>query len=204
MGALLEKLRDTTARKPSGWFGKLTFNYPKGLNRSFPIILEKLNLRSDDAYLEVACGAGQLLQMALETVHRAAAIDHSPDMIEVARRRNRAAVEKGMVEIVEGKAESMPWADEQFSCAACVNAFFFMEHPFRVIVEIYRVLKPGGRLAISAFGKKPSLYGMIFKRPYGVANVYSDDEMRSMLHQAGFTTVEVQSKGAKQLCYAQR
>jgi SAM-dependent methyltransferase len=70
-----------------------------------------------------------------------------------------------------------------FSCAACVNAFFFMENPSRVIGEKYRVLKPGGRLAISTFGKKPSLYGMIFKRPYGVTNVYTDDEMRSMLHQ---------------------
>lgn len=204
MGALLEKFRDTTARKPSGWFGKLTFNYSKGLNRSFPIILEKLNLRSDDAYLEVACGAWQLLQIALETVHRAVAIDHSPDMVEVSRKKNREAFEKGMVEIVEGKAESLPWADEQFSCAACVNAFFFMEYPSRVIGEIYRVLKPGGCLAISTFGKKPSLYGMIFKRPYGVINVYTDNEMRLMLHQAGFTTVEVQSKGAKQLCYAQK
>jgi ubiquinone/menaquinone biosynthesis C-methylase UbiE len=202
MKALVEKFRDT-ARKPSGWLGKCFFKDPKGHYRSFRIIMEKLDLSSDDSYLEVACGGGQLLEMALQTVSQAAAIDHSADMVELSRKRNREAVYRGIVEIVEGKAESLPWPDGQFSCAACANAFFFMEHPTSVIGEIFRVLKPGGRLVIDTVSKETSLLSMVFTRPYGL-KAYTNDEMISMLSQAGFTTVEVQTKGYMQVCYARK
>jgi ubiquinone/menaquinone biosynthesis C-methylase UbiE len=72
-----------------------------------------------------------------------------------------------------------------------------------VIGEIYRVLKPEGRLVIHTMSKKASLMGMIFSRPYGL-KAYTDDEMSSMLYQAGFTAAEVRTNGAIQLCYAQK
>ena len=203
MAAILEKFRDTTARKPSGWLGKYLYKDPKGHHRSFRIIMKKLNLSSDDSYLEVACGGGILLQMVLATVSRAAAIDHSAEMVALATLRNQAAVGRGVAEIVEGNAESLPWPDEQFSCAACANAFFFIEHPSCVIGEIYRVLKPGGRLVIITAGKKTSLLNMVFSRPFGL-KAYTDGEMRSMLSQAKFSTIEVQTNGAIQMCYAQK
>ena len=131
-------------------------------------------------------------------------------MVEVTRKRNQDAVEKGFAEIVEGKAEALPWPDEQFSCAACANAFFFMDSS-RVLGEIYRVLKPGGRLVIHTYSKKPSLVGRIYKLFYAATALYTDDEMSSVLRQAGFSTVEVQSKREwqlgyvhMQLCYAQK
>jgi ubiquinone/menaquinone biosynthesis C-methylase UbiE len=203
MSKILEKFRDKTGRKPSGWLGKRLYKHPKGHHKSFRIIMKKLNLRSDDYYLEVACGGGQLLQMALQIVSRAAAIDHSADMVELSRARNREAVDRGIAEIVEGKAESLPWPDGQFSCAACANAFFFMEYPARVIGEMYRVLKPGGRLMIITVSENTSLASIVFSRPYGLKK-YSNDEMRAMLYQAGFNTVEVQTNKEMQVCYARK
>ncbi|BBO85435.1 hypothetical protein DSCO28_60010 [Desulfosarcina ovata subsp. sediminis] len=165
--------------------------------------MEKLNLRSDDSYLEVACGGGVLLEMALRTVSRAAAIDHSADMVELAMERNKAAVDKGIAEIVEGNAESLPWPDKRFSCAACANAFFFIEHPQLVLSEISRVLGPKGRLVINTLPGKLSLAGMVFKRPYNL-KAYSDEQMQLMFYAAGFRVAVVNMVSGMQVWVAQK
>ena len=200
---MLGKIRDTTARNPSGWLGKWLYREPKGHRRSFEIIMEKLNLRSDDSYLEVACGGGVLLEMALRTVSRAAAIDHSADMVELALERNKAAVDMGIAEIVKGNAESLPWPGESFSCAACANAFFFIENPQLALSEISRVLGPKGRLVINTLPGKLSLAGVVFKRPFNL-RTYPDVKMQQMLHTAGFTVTEANTVSGKQVWMVQK
>jgi ubiquinone/menaquinone biosynthesis C-methylase UbiE len=165
--------------------------------------MEKLNLRGDDSYLDVACGGGVLLEMALRTVGRAAAIDHSADMVALATEKNRTAVDRGIAEIVEGNAESLPWPDESFSCSGCANAFFFIEHPQLVLNEISRVLGPKGRLVINTLPDKWSLAGMVFKRSYNL-RTYPEDRMRRMLSAAGLRGVEVQTVSGMQVWVAQK
>ncbi|UZJ41303.1 methyltransferase domain-containing protein [Prosthecochloris sp. SCSIO W1101] len=203
MKTMLEKFRDTTARKPSGWLGKRLYEDPKAHRESFRLILEKLDLKSDDSYLEVACGGGVLLEMALRTVSRGAAIDHSADMVELAMERNKAALERGTAEVVEGNAESLPWPDESFSCAACASAFFFFEHPELVLSEISRVLEPNGRLVFTTCSGKTSLIGLLFKWPYNL-KTYPDEKMERMLYSAGFSVVEVDTVSGIQVWMAQK
>ena len=203
MKTMLEKFRDITARKPSGWLGKRLYEDPKAHRESFRLILEKLDLRRDDSYLEVACGGGVLLDMALRTVSRAAAIDHSADMVELTMERNKAAADSGIAEVVEGNAESLPWPDESFSCAACANAFFFIEHPELFLSEISRVLEPKGRLVFTTCSVKTSLIGRLFKRPYNL-KTYPDEQMQRMLHSAGFSVAEVDTVSGIQVWMAQK
>ena len=203
MKTMLEKFRDITARKPSGWLGKRLYKDPKAHRESFRLILEKLDLKSDDFYLEVACGGGVLLEMALRTVRRAAAIDHSADMVELTMERNKAAVDRGIAEVVEGNAESLPWPDESFSCAACANAFFFIERPELVLSEISRVLKPKGRLVFTTLPGKSSLIRTVFKRPYNL-KTYTDEKMQRMLYSAGFSVAEVNTVSGIQVWMAQK
>lgn len=203
MKTMLEKFRDITARKPSGWLGKRLYKDPKAHRESFRLILEKLDLKSDDFYLEVACGGGVLLEMALRTVRRAAAIDHSADMVELTIERNKAAVDRGIAEVVEGNAESLPWPDESFSCAACANAFFFIERPELVLSEISRVLKPKGRLVFTTLSGKSSLIRTVFKRPYNL-KTYTDEKMQRMLYSAGFSVAEVNTVSGIQVWMAQK
>jgi predicted TPR repeat methyltransferase len=79
MDRWLQTFFDVTARKPSGWLGKLMYRNPRGHYGFFRMAMEKLQLRAEDAFLEVGCGGGVLLDMALQTVQRACGIDHSPD-----------------------------------------------------------------------------------------------------------------------------
>ena len=203
MRNLLEKFRDTTARRPSGWLGKKMYEKPKAHQKSFDIIVEKLRLKENDSYLEVACGGGVLLDMALQKVQRAAAIDHSGDMVALAQKRNQAAVNSGTVEIIKGSAEKMVWPDGSFSCSGCANAFFFFNNPELVLKEISRVLGPQGRFVMTSMTQKKSIANFVFKRPYNL-NLYSDEQMEQMLAGAGFSERKVETISGMQVSVARK
>ena len=200
---MFAKIRDTTARKPSGWLGKWLYRDPQSHRNTFEIIINKLNLRSNDSYLDIATGGGLLLEMALQTVSKAAAIDHSADMVELATKRNQIAVDRGIVEIVKGDAGTLPWPDESFSCTACANAFFFIEHPQQVLNEISRVLRPKGRLVLNTLPSRLSLAGIVFKRPFDL-RTYPDEQMREMFYTADFRVIEVNIVSGMQVWIAQK
>jgi len=79
---------DVTARKPSGWVGRLFYRDPKPHYRSFENALAKLRLAPQDVFLDVCCGGGTLLQIALKTVEWAAGLDYSPDMVALSGENN--------------------------------------------------------------------------------------------------------------------
>ena len=200
----LNKFVDKTARKPSGWFGKRMYSNPRGHYKSFRLTLDKLQLKPDDIFLEIGCGGGVLLNMALETVKHAKAIDHSSDMVQIAREKNQEAVSEGRVEIVKGNAESLPWDDNSFTCATASSMFFFIDKPMIVLKELYRVLKPGARLVITS--AENSILPKLLLAPLSHSmRLYKNSEMESMLKQAGFQTVEVKNvEMFIQLSYAEK
>ena len=73
-------------------------------------------------------------------------IDPSSAMIDQARRRNRAAVNEGRVQLVSAGAEAIPWPDDFFDGAVAVNSIQLWQ-PFDVsLYEVARVLSPGASL----------------------------------------------------------
>jgi ubiquinone/menaquinone biosynthesis C-methylase UbiE len=203
---MLDKFVDMTARRPSGWLGKMMFRNPKGHYKAFRLTLEKLQLKPDDIFLEIGCGGGVLLNMALESVTQAKAIDHSSDMVQIARDRNQEAISEGRVEIIHGDAESLPWGDNSFTCATANQMFFFIEEPMIALLEFNRVLKPGGRLVITSMGASDSILSRLLFLPwYRYLRLYKNHEMESMLRKVGFQTMEVTNmEGFIQLSYAMK
>ena len=201
---MLDKFVDKTARKPSGWFWKRMYSNPRGHYKSFRWTLDKLQLKPDDIFLEIGCGGGVLLNMALETVKHAKAIDHSSDMVQIAREKNHEAVSEGRVEIVQGNAESLPWDDNSFTCATANQMFFFIDKPMIVLKEFYRVLKPGGRLVITS--TEDSILPKLLFLPWSHSmRLYKNSDMGSMLKQTGFQMVEVKNvERFIQLSYAEK
>lgn len=190
---------DRTARKPYGKSAIKAYNKPKGHYKSFRIIMEKLNLTSQDEYFEIGCGGGVLLEMALKKVRDGAAIDHSLDMVQLSIKNNKLAIEENRADIVQGDAVKLPWADNIFTAGASANMFFFIEQPQEALCEVFRVLKPGGRFAMATMGK-----GLLGKISFGwlySLRTYSNRDMQLMLHTAGFTKIEVKTRIA-QICYA--
>ena len=83
---------DRVARRPSGPHSRQVYADPLYHRPNFLALLDALRLQPDDELLEIGCGGGAFLQLALETVARAAAVDHSPEMLELAAAQNADAL----------------------------------------------------------------------------------------------------------------
>jgi ubiquinone/menaquinone biosynthesis C-methylase UbiE len=201
---------DVTARKPSGWLGRLMYRKPVGHYGFFRVAIEKLQLQPEDIFLEVGCGGGILLDMILQTVQRACGIDHSPDMAELARQTNAQALSEGRVEIVQGDIQTLPWDENCFTCAAGVEMLYFIQDPVQALEELHRVLKPGGRLVFVTAAQPESVLSRLISIPWlRYIRFYPNDELVAMLKEAGFQTAQVErvnrskhTNFAHQLAYA--
>lgn len=182
---------DRYARRPSGAQARGTYADPLYHYPNFRVILSELALGPGDYLLEVGCGGGALLKTALESGCRAAAIDHSPEMVRLARQANAAAIADGRLEVFEGRAESLPFADATFTCAAMTGVLGFLPDPVAAFAEIRRVLRPGGRFV--GLGSDPELRGTP-GAPEPMASrlrFYDDRELGRLARAAGFSDVRV-------------
>lgn len=138
--------------RPTGRLGRLVGHLMAVKNRRRnDWVVSLLDVGPTDRVLELGFGPGVDLQRVAARAAKGhvAGIDHSDAMADLARRRNRAAVAEGRVEIVEGSMASLPWPDATFDTAFAINAFQFAGDPLAVVRGIARVLRPGGRLAVA-------------------------------------------------------
>jgi ubiquinone/menaquinone biosynthesis C-methylase UbiE len=95
--------------------------------------------------LEVAIGTGLNLPHYPPEV-RLTGVDLTPEMLERAQAR---AVELGRpVDLCEGDAQDLPFADATFDTVICTYAFCSIPDDVRAFEEMARVLRPGGRLIL--------------------------------------------------------
>jgi SAM-dependent methyltransferase len=179
-------ITDRRARCPSGPQARAFYRDPLYHRPNFKAILKVLGLRHDDYLLEVGCGGGAFLEDALRSGCKAAAIDHSSDMVRLAREVNREAINQNRLEIREGEADSLPYPDGTFTCAVMTGVFNFMPDPLKALSEIQRVLASGGRLVL--FTGSEELRGTP-AAPEPMASrlhFYDDQELEGLARKAGF------------------
>lgn len=192
-----DRLVDAIARRPTGIIGRAAYrNGPKAHEPSFAAILDTLGSLDGLRVLEVGCGPGVLLQRVLAAgAASAVGLDHSPDMLAIAAARNNAAIADGRLQLHDGDACQLPYPDASFDVVMSANVFFFIENPAIALAESHRVLSPNGRLAIATIKgplPKPSLRTWWLLPPMGPAlHAHTDQQMRELLTEAGFTAVEV-------------
>ena len=108
--------------------------------------------QADQRVLDVATGTGMV---AAELLARSdcsvVGIDQSAEMLAVARARF-AAVERSRVELIEGQAEALPFADESFDALTFTYLLRYVDDPAATMRELARVVRPGGRVASLEFG----------------------------------------------------
>ncbi|HET9067873.1 MAG TPA: class I SAM-dependent methyltransferase [Amaricoccus sp.] len=100
------------------------------------------------AILDVGCGTGIVARRLARRGGRVVGLDATPAMLDVAR---AAAAREGLaVEWRDGIAERLPFGAE-FDLVTCQFALMFFSDRAAALAEMRRVLRPGGRLALSVF-----------------------------------------------------
>jgi ubiquinone/menaquinone biosynthesis C-methylase UbiE len=152
----------------------------------------ELDLEADDELLDVGCGSARLFADHAQGVRSVAGLDASEVQVSMARRRLADRIAAGTAEIVQGDAADLPWEDGRFSAATSVNALKFVPEPLAALREMHRVLRPGGRLAVT-MGEADEAPADATE---GVVDVWgqwqwTEAAARQLVEAAGFADVEV-------------
>lgn len=104
--------------------------------------LEGLALRGDESLLDVPCGTGELVgRLLIKWPNlRITGVDLSPRMLEHARVKSFA----DHVKWAQADVSRLPFSNESFDYALCVNSFHYFSSPQKSLKEICRVLRPDG------------------------------------------------------------
>jgi len=110
-----------------------------------PRLLRAVDADAGEHVLDVACGTGVLARAATTFVAPGGAVaglDASPGMLATAERLDPS------IDWRLGDAGSLPWDDGNFDVVACQFGLMFFPDRIAALREMWRVLKPGGRLAV--------------------------------------------------------
>lgn len=110
-------------------------------------VIESLNLRPGNRVLEVGVGTGIALDAYPPYAH-IVAIDPSADMLERAKKRV-AEYSWGHIELRQGDALNLDYPDNSFDYVTSFHVLTVVPDPYRMLSEMVRVCKPGGRIALT-------------------------------------------------------
>lgn len=136
-----------------GWTTKAT-TYQSSLGKITSTAVEPLldaaRVEAGQTVLDVACGPGYGVAGVLKRGATAIGLDFAPSMVAEARRMVPGA------EFWEGDAEQLPFMDGRFDVVICLFGLLHFSRPERAIAEVYRVLRSGGRYALTVWGQPES------------------------------------------------
>ena len=169
--------------------GALDHFHTGGLRASREL-LELARIRAEDRVLDIGAGlAGSARLIASAPGCRVDCIELSPDYCAGAVLLNRLTGLDDRIEVHEGSALDLPFADGSFDVVWMQNVGMNIEDKRKLYAEVYRVLKPGGRYAFQemAAGESATSY---FPLPWATdpaeSFLISAEEIRSLLGGGGF------------------
>jgi ubiquinone/menaquinone biosynthesis C-methylase UbiE len=140
----IDKIEKHNIKRFNKWAG----NYDTGIvsiffKMCYRKIRPLLNLQDGMRLLDVGCGTGSLLLELSGSgkVLNLYGIDLSPEMINAARVKLKDGKH---VELYDGSAADLPFESNYFDYVVCMNSLHHHANPNQSLVEMTRVLKPGG------------------------------------------------------------
>jgi ubiquinone/menaquinone biosynthesis C-methylase UbiE len=166
------------------------------------------SLRPGEVVVDLGCGGGLDVFLAADKVGptgRSIGIDMTPEMLELAR-RNLVKSGATNVEFYEATIDKLPLADSSVDCVISNCVINLAPDKPAVFREIARVLKPGGRLAVSDIALKkplpPEIGNDLMAYVGCIAGAIPIETYRAQLADAGFAPVEIIDTGADLNAYA--
>ncbi len=150
------------ARRVAGVFDSVADRYDlmndlmsAGMHRLWKrFTIDQSGVRPGQKVLDIAGGTGDLARAFQERVGPGGTVlltDINASML--ARGRDRMLDEGRVIEVVRCDAERLPFPDCTFDCVSVAFGLRNMTHKDRALAEMFRVLRPGGRLLVLEFSK---------------------------------------------------
>jgi SAM-dependent methyltransferase len=157
-------------------------------------ILRSLALRTDARVLDLACGPGIYTRPIARAVPEGTALglDISWPMLSYATARAREESVDNIVWL-RASAFEIPIAGASLDAVSCCGALHLFADLSRVLSEIRRVLKPGGRFACGMSRRLDGRLGDLemMTTTWSGLTARSSDELRSLLEGAGFGNAQI-------------
>ncbi len=162
---------------------------------AYQLVLDRLDVGAGTDLLDVGCGSGRFCRMAGDRGARVSGLDATPELLAIAVERNPGA------DLRVGDLQSLPFADACFDVVTGFNSFFYAADLVAAFREAARVVRPGGHVALTAFGRPErceSTPVFRFLGPLFPKHALEDEEpalheggvLESLLAQAGLTTID--------------
>ena len=180
--------------KPQGTMGKVVVAM---MNRGHAGIaawgFSHLDLQGNEQVLDCGCGGGANVAVFLRMVDEGhvTGLDYSTVSVEKARAVNRAAIDAGRCEIVQGNVQELPFGDGQFDVVTAFETVYFWPEIACCFAEVHRVLKSGGVFMITNETTGKTGAHEKWQKLVDGMSVYTGEELEALLIGAGFARVEV-------------
>jgi len=176
---------------------EISYQTPEVINQRMQT-LEAMALRAGERVLDAGCGTGLLIQGMVSAVGdkgQIVGIDFSNDMLDVARNRFESI---DRVNLQQASVTDLPLEAESFDATSCTQTLLYVDDVEKAISELYRVLKPGGRIAVLETdwrglvlnSEDDSISNRVIDAwDKGVASPNLPVKLTSMLQKQGFTAI---------------
>lgn len=153
-----QKLDDRRA-----YYDDFSAQYERGRDKGYHAFLDRtelgaiLPLAKGKRVLEAGCGTGLLLHHVHQVTDEAVGVDLSTGMMRHARDRG--------LHVVQGDLLNLPFDDDHFDLVYSCKVLAHVPNPERVLGELNRITKPGGRLLLEFYNRRSIRYLVRKMRP---------------------------------------
>ncbi|MBN2281771.1 MAG: class I SAM-dependent methyltransferase [Candidatus Marinimicrobia bacterium] len=173
--------------KPSGpmgkFIGKLMNFAHTGRYRQY---FESVNFADNINALDIGCGGGAFVKYLSKTIKtgKIFGVDHSVEMVTLAKTTNRKAIEQGTVEILRSSVLNMPFENDTMDIVTALETIQFWPRLTDSLKEVFRIVSSRGKFFV--INQYPQPGTKWFER----VQIKSDSQYDHLLKEAGFDVVK--------------
>ncbi len=177
------------ADSPSGYSDYFSQCTGTLLREYLEIVRREVRDRTPVRFLDVGCGPGGLVELAIAEGWNASGVELSSWAVEIAKKKG--------LPIIEGTLESARFPDDSFDAITLFDVLEHLPDPHPPIREIHRILKPGGVVIVET----PNIGGFFARNFYGAQSdlvkprahicLYTPATARRLFTEAGFPKITI-------------